>query len=143
MASCDALIREAGFTVEVAVAPHLPLVNLDEPAYRRALSNLVTNALKYAAEGKHLAVAVFEAPGHEVAVTVADKGRGIDARDLPHIFEAFYRGAYAKDRQIHGNGLGLSLVQRIVEAHGGKVSVETSPAGSIFTMKFHASNIAG
>jgi len=137
MESCESLIREAGFAVEVAVAPNLPAVNLDESAYRRALTNLVTNALKYGGDGKWIAVTACGTPDHQVAVTVADKGRGIDAKDLPHIFDAFYRGSYAKDRQIHGNGLGLSLVQRIVEAHGGSVSVQTSAAGSTFTMKFH------
>lgn len=136
MESCDSLIREAGFAVEVAIAPSLPPVSLDESAYRRALSNLVTNALKYGGDGKWMAVTVCQAPDREVAVTVADRGRGIDAKDVPHIFDAFYRGAYAKDRQIHGNGLGLSLVQRITEAHGGSVSVQTSPAGSSFTMTF-------
>lgn len=136
MDSCGALIREAGFVVEVAVAPGLPPVNLDESAYRRALSNLVTNALKYAADGKWMAVTVFQTPDRQIAVSVADKGRGVDPKDLPHIFDAFYRGGYAKDRQIHGNGLGLSLVKRIVDAHGGSVSVQTSAAGSTFTMKF-------
>ncbi len=136
MQSCESLIRDAGFTVELAIAPNLPTVNLDESAYRRALNNLVTNALKHATDGKWLAVAVFQAPDHQVAVTVADRGRGIDAKDLPHIFDAFYRGGYAKDRQIHGNGLGLSLVTRIVDAHGGTVSAHTSPGGSTFTMKF-------
>jgi signal transduction histidine kinase len=136
MESCGALIREAGFTVELAVAPNLAPVNLDEPAYRRALSNLVTNALKYAADGRWMAVTVFQTPDRQIAVAVADKGRGVDPKDLPHIFDAFYRGAWAKDRQIHGNGLGLSLVKRIVDAHGGSVSVQTSPAGSTFTMKF-------
>ncbi len=137
MESCESLIRDAGFAMELAVAPGLPLVNLDESAYRRALTNLVTNALKYGGDGKWLAVTVFLAPDRKIAVSVADKGRGIDAKDLPHIFDAFYRGGYAKDRQIHGNGLGLSLVQRIADAHGGSVSAQTSSAGSIFTMKFH------
>lgn len=137
MESCESLIRDAGCAVEVAVAPNLPMVNLDESAYRRALNNLVTNALKYAADGKWLAVTVFQAPDTQVVVAVADRGRGIDPKDVPHIFDAFYRGGYAKDRQIHGNGLGLSLVQRIVDAHGGSVSVHTSPAGSTFTMKFN------
>jgi len=137
MESCESLIRDAGFAMELAVAPSLPLVNLDESAYRRALTNLVTNALKYGGDGKWLAVTVFLAPDRKIAVSVADKGRGIDAKDVPHIFDAFYRGGFAKDRQIHGNGLGLSLVQRITDAHGGSVSVQTSSAGSTFTMKFH------
>ena len=55
--------------------------------------------------------------------------RGIDAADLPHIFEAFYRGADAKAQQIHGNGLGLSLVKGIVEAHGGKIEASNRETG--------------
>ena len=61
-------------------------------------------------------------------ISVSDRGRGIEAEDLAHIFEPFYRGRYALDRQIHGNGLGLSLVQRIAEAHGGRVTVKSRRA---------------
>ncbi|TAK16214.1 MAG: HAMP domain-containing histidine kinase [Acidobacteria bacterium] len=134
--SCESLIREAGFTLDVAIAPNLPPVNLDESAYRRALNNLIGNALKYAAGGRWLGIVINATPDNNVQVTVSDKGGGIDAKDLPHIFEAFYRGRYAKERQIHGNGLGLSLVKRIVEAHGGSVAVHSTPAGSAFTMTF-------
>ena len=131
------MTREAGFEVDLAVGPNLPLVNLDETAYRRALNNLIGNALKHAADGRWLGIVVNATADKTVQVTVSDKGAGIDAKDLPHIFEAFYRGRYAKDRQIHGNGLGLSLVKRIVDAHGGSLSVQTSAAGSAFTMTFH------
>jgi len=62
-----------------------------------------------------------------VLIEVSDRGMGIDAADLPHVFEPFYRGRQALDRQIHGNGLGLSLVQRIAEAHGGRVTVKSGP----------------
>ena len=66
-------------------------------------------------------------------VAVADRGRGIPPAELPHIFDPFYRGRFALDRQIHGNGLGLSLVKRIAEAHGGRVSVKSAPdQGSTF-----------
>jgi signal transduction histidine kinase len=75
----------------------------------------------------------------EVQLAVKDRGRGIEPDDLPHIFEAFYRGRYAVDRQIHGNGLGLSLVKRIVEAHGGRVSVQSVlNEGSTFTLHLPA-----
>ena len=70
-----------------------------------------------------------------VVFSVEDRGLGIDAEDRKHVFEPFYRGAEATERQIHGNGLGLSLVRRIVTAHGGKVTVATRPgAGSAFTI---------
>jgi signal transduction histidine kinase len=74
-----------------------------------------------------------------VRITVSDHGAGIPAADLPHIFEPFYRGEDAIQKQIQGHGLGLSLVRRIVEAHGGKVAVSTRPgAGTSFTITLPA-----
>jgi signal transduction histidine kinase len=70
---------------------------------------------------------------------VSDRGRGIPAEELSHIFEPFYRGRFAVDQQIHGNGLGLSLVKRIVEAHGGRITVKSAPEqGSTFTIALPA-----
>jgi signal transduction histidine kinase len=126
------------FTFDLKVSDNVPLVPIDDGAVRRALNNLIGNALKYGGEGQWLGVTVETGTGRsgsEVRISVADKGPGIDTADLPHIFDAFYRGRDAKDRQIHGNGLGLSLVKRIAEAHGGRVSVKSSPgAGATFTL---------
>jgi signal transduction histidine kinase len=73
--------------------------------------------------------------GREVQIAVEDRGLGIAPADLPHVFEPFYRGAEAQSRQIRGNGLGLSIVRSIVEAHGGHVTVTSSPGkGSLFTV---------
>jgi signal transduction histidine kinase len=70
-----------------------------------------------------------------VWITISDHGAGIPASELPHIFDPFYRGADAVARQVHGNGLGLSLVRQIVAAHGGRVTVTTrAGAGSSFTI---------
>jgi two-component system sensor histidine kinase BaeS len=74
-----------------------------------------------------------------VRITVSDHGEGISPTELPHIFEPFYRGADAVAQQIHGNGLGLSLVRRIVEAHGGRVTATSRPGtGSAFTISLPA-----
>jgi two-component system phosphate regulon sensor histidine kinase PhoR len=74
-----------------------------------------------------------------VRIAVSDRGLGIPPSDLPHIFEPFYRGAEAQSRQIRGNGLGLSIVKGIVEAHGGRVGVESAPGkGSTFVMTLPA-----
>jgi signal transduction histidine kinase len=133
--------------VEIAldIAEPMPPVLADEHALRRALQNLVTNAFKYGADGRWIGVSVTSAKArsgaNEVHLSVTDRGRGIDPGDLPHIFEAFYRGRYAVDRQIHGNGLGLSLVKRIAEAHGGRVTVESTPGqGATFTIHLPAAS---
>ena len=75
----------------------------------------------------------------EVLVRVEDRGIGIPAAEQKRIFEPFFRGADALARHIHGNGLGLSIVKRVVEAHGGRVSVASTPGtGSTFTVHLPA-----
>ena len=146
LASCEALLPDEHFDVSVDIAGDLPPVVADEGAIRRALQNLVTNAVKYGADGRWLGLSVRRGATRgreEVQLTVADRGRGIEADDLPHIFDAFYRGRRAVDEQIHGNGLGLSLVKRIAEAHGGRVTVRSAPGeGTAFTIHLPAAKPA-
>jgi two-component system OmpR family sensor kinase len=104
----------------------------------RALQNLIRNAIKYGGEQGWVGVQAQSQAGRrgpEVYVTVRDTGMGIAPEDLPHIFEPFYRSRDAVAAQIHGSGLGLSLVRQVVEAHGGRVSVQSAPGnGSAFTI---------
>ncbi len=125
-------IRERAIEVDVEVPDDLPSIKVDESAMRRAIQNLVDNAVKYAGDKRWVGLRAG-VEGSEVFVRVEDKGTGIDKGDLPHVFEPFYRGRSVG--QIHGSGLGLSLVKQIVESHGGRVSVTTaSGQGSIFTI---------
>lgn len=139
LAASQALVAEAGATVETSWAPDLPPVLADPAALRAALQNLVANAVKYGGTGRWVRVsakAVSARRGRELEIVVEDHGLGIAASDLPHIFEPFYRGIDAVTRQIHGNGLGLSIVKSVVDAHGGRVSVTSTPgAGSTFTIR--------
>jgi signal transduction histidine kinase len=73
-----------------------------------------------------------------VSIVVADRGPGIDASDLPHVFDAFYRGRLATEQQIQGSGIGLSLVRKVAEAHGGQVTVASSLGGTTFTLQLPA-----
>src|SRR5690606_30313163 len=114
---------------------------------RAALQNLISNAVKYGGEAKWLRIAVSGASDHhqpsprQIAFSVADRGFGITADDRKHIFEPFYRGREALARRIQGSGLGLNLVQRIAEAHGGRVTVASEPGkGSTFTMVLPAAS---
>jgi signal transduction histidine kinase len=136
------LVGPAEVTVHREIAPDLPTVIGDATALRSAVQNLVANAVKYGGRDRWVGIRAQQAREgrrSEVRITVSDHGPGIPAADLPHIFEPFYRGADAMERQIQGNGLGLALVRRIVVAHGGKVSVSTRPgAGTSFTITLPA-----
>ena len=121
-------IRDAGITVALDLPSDLPPVLGDEPALGRVLQNLIANAIKYGAAGGWIGVAA-RSDGKNVLITVADRGIGIDPCDQARIFEPFYRAPGVVEAQIQGAGLGLSLVRRIVDAHGGTVSVRSVPAG--------------
>jgi signal transduction histidine kinase len=77
-----------------------------------------------------------------VVIEISDLGIGIAAKELPHVCEPFYRGSEVRAAQIHGNGLGLSLVQNIVKAHGGKLEIESEVGnGSTFRIRLSLTNL--
>jgi signal transduction histidine kinase len=134
-----AVVEEAGVEVETSIEPGLPAVRSNEDALSRVLANLIQNAVKYAGEAKWMAVRAARSNGtngrREVELHVEDCGPGIDATDLPHLFEPFYRGKLAVSNQIQGSGLGLNLAQRISRAVGARLTVETQPGrGSSFVV---------
>jgi len=136
------LLAPENVQVHRDIALNLPPVIGDANALRSAVQNLIANAVKYGGPDHWVGIRaehVRERRHGEVRITVSDHGNGIDAAELPHIFEPFFRGADAMAQQIHGNGIGLSLVRRIIEAHGGKVSATSRPgAGSAFTISLPA-----
>jgi two-component system sensor histidine kinase BaeS len=94
--------------------------------------------VKYGGEKRWIGIDARMDSG-SVLISVADLGIGIDAEDLPHIFDAFYRGRSVTEAQIHGTGLGLSLAKSFAQAAGGNISVVSSPGeGSCFTLRLPA-----
>lgn len=142
LSSFQNLIEEKNYIVEKEIESGLPLVEGDAAALRRSLQNLLSNAMKYETDKRWLGIRAQSAineHGEEVRITVEDQGIGITPEELTHIFEPFYRGSEVQAAQIHGNGLGLSLVKQITEAHQGSVSVISSPGqGSSFTLHLPA-----
>ena len=140
MRALDSFILEKGFTVETRISGAVPPIMGDPAALARAVQNLISNALKYGGSERWIGLSVFT-EDRWVKVTVQDKGRGISSSDLPHIFDPFYRGRVAVEEQIQGSGLGLSLVKRAVDAHGGRIDVSSSVGGgSTFCISLPAAN---
>ncbi len=127
-------LSQQGFKVDVHVAPDLPEIPLDPEAMKQALANLVDNAIKYSGERRRLGVTTRRV-GNEVCIVVSDEGVGIPAREQDRIFEKFYRVGRSEMQGRRGSGVGLALVKHIVEAHRGRVTVESqSDQGSCFTV---------
>ncbi len=133
LAECESWLKD--FTVETEIEENLPPIIADKNALGQAIQNLLVNSIKYSGGGKFIKISAKNING-KVKITVEDKGIGIEKADLKHIFEPFFRAKSVVDEQIHGNGLGLSLVKETIEKHGGKISVESEIGkGSKFTIQ--------
>ncbi len=134
----EALAAERGGSVGVDLAGEPLKVNGDMSHLTRALSNLLGNALKYGGEPPRVTVRAAKRAGG-VEIAVADEGAGLSNAEIPRLFEPFYRGQRASEAQIPGSGLGLALVKRIVESHGGRVIAGNRPGGgALFTIQIPA-----
>jgi signal transduction histidine kinase len=146
------MLEQEGCTVLVQHDTTLPLIPLDSRAIDSVLDNLVSNAVKYGAvpyndsETPAATMLAVQARrelrittcrvGNDAVLSVQDFGRGIAPKDHKHIFEPFFRTAEALNAQIHGSGLGLSIVRHIVKQHGGSIRLE-SAIGSGTTFFVH------
>lgn len=120
--------------LSAVVEEPLPPVNIDPERIQQALGNLVSNAMRYTPEGGAIVLSA-KPVANQLQIEVKDSGSGIEASDLAHIFDRFYRGD--DSRQEGGSGLGLAIAKSIIELHGGKISAasEGPGAGSTFTIQ--------
>jgi signal transduction histidine kinase len=129
-------LEERGFRSSLQVIGDIPAAMADPDAVAQALINLLQNSVRYSPREKEVAVKV-ERSGGAVRISVADRGMGIAPAERRRVFEEFYRSPAARSLGTRGSGLGLTLVQRILEAHGGSVEVASVLGeGSTFTLVF-------
>jgi signal transduction histidine kinase len=132
-------VRRPAF--EVSVPPGVPSLDADPIQLERALHNLIGNALEYTPADGRITLSARRADRGWIEIAVTDTGCGIAPDELPRVFERFYRADKSRER-VHGHsGLGLAIVREIVEAHGGRVSVESEVGrGTTFRLTVPASS---
>jgi len=123
-----------GFIIEEDIDQDIPMVLFDKIAVEGILINLFSNAIKFSNNIKRIMVKLKNKP-EVISLMVADNGIGIPANELSNIFNRFYRVKNSTDFETSGSGLGLTLVKHVIDAHGWKIEVESTPGqGSIFSI---------
>ena len=123
-AAAEHLPPEGGHRVQVDIEPGLPALRLDRVKIAQALANILSNASKFSAHGTLITLRAFR-EGGRVGICVADRGIGMSAEELGHLYETFWRADKASE--IPGSGLGMALVREIVRFHGGEIEVHSAP----------------
>jgi two-component system heavy metal sensor histidine kinase CusS len=117
-------------------------MDADRTLFRSAITNLISNALRYTPEGGGIVLAISQPEDGSVVISVSDTGPGMAPENLPRVFDRFYRSEEGR-ALAEGTGLGLAIAKSIVELHGGSISVESAPGkGTTFVLRFPASSSA-
>ena len=132
--------RALGISLKMHTAQNEVLATIDPGRIRQVVANLLSNALRHTPHGGSIDVTVDSSAPGTVYIAVVDTGPGITPADIPHIFEHFYKADPSRERSKSGSGIGLAIVKQLVEAHGGRVAVESVEGhGSTFTVALPAS----
>ncbi len=125
--------QEKGVALNLDVNGSLPAINVDRDRIKQVLHNLLENALRYTPSGGSVSVKAEKETDEDIRISVTDTGSGIEAVDLPNVFDHFYKADKSRHRAYGNTGIGLALVKNYVELHGGKVWVESEAGkGSVF-----------
>ncbi|WP_411844145.1 sensor histidine kinase [Salinicoccus sp. HZC-1] len=108
------------------------VVSVDPERIQQVLLNILDNAIKYTPKGSNIGMEVSQNK-HEILTTISDTGAGIPEEDIPYVFERLYRSEKSRSRSNGGSGLGLTIAKEIVQLHGGKIELESTPGkGAVF-----------
>jgi signal transduction histidine kinase len=127
----DLEFRQKNIEVLAQLAESGSRVPADREKLSQVIENLLNNALQYTPEGGCVSVRTGDS-GRSSEFQIRNSGPGIEAQDLPFIFERFYRGEKSRSRDFGGAGIGLAIVKEILEAHGGRMEVESAPGKTLF-----------
>ena len=132
------LLLQKEFTVDISIPEDNLFVWGDRDSIDRILTNLLSNAIRYGSDGKYIGIAL-RSEGRFVYIDVADKGKGIDKAFAASVFERLYTMEDSRNRQIQGNGLGLTIAKNLAQQMGGDVLLESEPhVRTVFTVKLEA-----
>ena len=132
------LLLQKEFTVDISIPEENLFVWGDRDSVDRILTNLLSNAIRYGSDGKYIGIAL-RSEGRFVYIDVADKGKGIDKAFAASVFERLYTMEDSRNRQIQGNGLGLTIAKNLAQQMGGDVLLESEPhVRTVFTVKLEA-----
>ena len=133
------LLSDRDFKVDINLPEEAVLVYANEEALSRILDNLLSNAVRYGAEGRYLGLSLTPADG-KIHIEVIDRGRGIPTADLIRVFERMYTMEDSRNRNMQGSGLGLAIAKRLTERFGGRINLESIPGiHTSFTVTLPAS----
>jgi len=116
--------RKKGIIFSAKTPSDLPEVKADKNRLVQIIVNLLNNAISYTQDGGKVEISAKPVNGY-IEVEISDTGIGIPEKDIPHIFERFYRGDKSRSRETGGTGIGLAIVKELVQAHGGEISVKS------------------
>ena len=122
--SMQAQARARGVSLVGIFSEDLPLIKAELAKIQRALFNLVQNAIRHTSADGSISIATKTVP-EGIQVDVVDTGEGISSEDLPRVFDQFFRSEKSRSRETGGSGLGLAITKRIIEAHQGRIWVES------------------
>jgi signal transduction histidine kinase len=127
-------LEQKRFSLHLEIEENVPSAQVDRDSIEQAILNLLANAMKYSGDNRDISLRLRSESGTAV-IEVSDRGVGIEPAEVPRIFDRFYRAPSAANDRIPGAGLGLTLVQHIAQAHGGRVGVQSEPGtGSTFSL---------
>lgn len=129
------LLTQKEFQVEIAIPEEAVYVWGNEDALQRIFSNLISNVVRYGADGKYMGI-FLRAEENYIYIDVVDKGKGIDRAFAQHVFERLFTMEDSRNREIQGNGLGLTIARNLAHRLGGELTLESEPdITTIFTVK--------